>query len=130
MSSKKYSVLSRVNHDNIDYEIGSSIELEADLAEPLLKVNAIGNSEVEVKAPAPEGEARVEAIKAAIAGLDTADTALWLKDGKPQSGAISNVTGFVVSAAERDSVWETVKPAAVVAEVNGMSASATTETTA
>lgn len=69
MSVKKYAVLSRINHDNVDYEIGSVVELEDDQAAPLLKVNVIAAEElieseelVEAeelveKAPAPEGEA-------------------------------------------------------------------------
>ena len=63
MSVKKYAVLSRINHDNVDYEIGSVVELEDDQAAPLLKVNVIAAEEVieaeelAEKAPAPEGEA-------------------------------------------------------------------------
>lgn len=63
MTTKKYAVLSRINHDNVDYEIGSVVELEDDQAAPLLKVNVIAAAEVleaeelVEKAPAPEGEA-------------------------------------------------------------------------
>ena len=56
MSVKKYTVLSRVNHDSADYEIGSVIELEDNQAAPLLKVNVIAAEEVTENPPAPEGE--------------------------------------------------------------------------
>lgn len=57
MTIKKYTVLSRINHDNADYEIGSTIELDDDQAAPLLKVNVIAAEEVIENPPAPEGEA-------------------------------------------------------------------------
>lgn len=132
---KTYKCVEPIRYENKDYSPESSIELSDTDAKQLLEIGAIAEGEKVEKTPAPEGEARAEAIKAAIIGLDKADAALWLKDGKPQSGAISNIVGFVVSAAERDAVWETVKPAVSEpkvndAEVNGMSAAATTETTA
>lgn len=131
---KTYKCVEPILHDK-PYTIESEIELSDKDAAPLLALGAISGIDQAEKTPAPEGEARTEAIKVAIAGLDKADAALWLKDGKPQSGAISNIVGFVVSAAERDAVWETVKPAVSEpkvndAEVNGMSAAATTETAA
>ena len=45
---------------------------------------------------------RLVAIKAAIAQLDKDDKALWMKNGQPQVAAIVAITGWAVTAAERN----------------------------
>ena len=128
---KTYKCVEPILHDK-PYAVGSEIELLDKDAAPLLALGAISEKDgaASDKAPAPEGEARVAAIKEAIAKIDAGDDAAWSKDGKPKTEAIVAITGWSVNAAERNEIWETVKPAAVVAEINGMSAAATTETTA
>ncbi len=52
---------------------------------------------------APEDPAvRLEAIRAAIGQLNKEDAALWTAGGKPKTEAIAAITGWPVTAAERD----------------------------
>ena len=54
---------------------------------------------------APEDPAeRLTAIRAAVAQLDLADAALWTSGGKPKTDAIAAITGWPVTAAERDAL--------------------------
>jgi hypothetical protein len=53
---------------------------------------------------------RQEAIRAAVAQLDKEDAALWTAGGKAKTESIAAITGWPVSAAERD---------AALAEVGG-----------
>ncbi|MDH2918491.1 MAG: hypothetical protein PXX73_04780 [Sideroxydans sp.] len=99
MAKKIYSVLSPVEFDHQRYEIGAEIELEEVHAEGLLGVNAIASSNQPLRA---------ERIASAIAALDTEDSNLWLRDGKPSAEAIAAITGFVVSAAERNEAWAAI----------------------
>lgn len=64
--SKKYSVLNRTNHDNADYEIGSTIELEDDQAAPLLKVAAI---ELNATAPSAKANKKSDAAVAEVTSM-------------------------------------------------------------
>ena len=51
----------------------------------------------------PEDPAvRLEAIRAAIGQLNKEDAALWTAGGKPKTEAIAAITGWPVTAAERD----------------------------
>lgn len=115
MSKKIYTVLSPVDHDNERFEIGSPIDLDDKQAAELLLVNAIGPTDggaapapaagpAPAVAPADETE-RLEAIKAAIAGFDKDNADLWLKDGKPATEAIAEITGWPVTAADRNTAW-------------------------
>ena len=55
-------------------------------------------------APAVPGDpaVRLEAIRAAIGQLNKEDAALWTAGGKPKTEAIAAITGWPVTAAERD----------------------------
>lgn len=54
-------------------------------------------------APKPAGSIAVlAAVKAAISQLDKSDAALFTASGKPKTEAIAAITGWPVSAAERD----------------------------
>lgn len=110
-----YKVIRNLNHDGKDYLPDSTVELSAEAAKILLElpsppIEASGNP-VNDPPKAPEGEERVAAIKAAIVGLnvDLADN--WLKGGQPRTEAIQAVTGWPVSAAERDTIWEELNKA-------------------
>lgn len=48
---------------------------------------------------------RAAAIKDAIAKLDKDDTAAWTNSGTPKTSAIEAVTGWPVSADERNAAW-------------------------
>ena len=63
-------------------------------------------------APAPvapiapfDAQERLAAITAAIAQLDPSNMDAWLKDGKPNTEAITAVLGWSISAAERNTAW-------------------------
>jgi hypothetical protein len=56
--------------------------------------------------------ARQSAIVEAIGKLDPENEDLWLRDGKPDTNAIADITGFPVSAADRNAAWATVQAAA------------------
>ncbi len=112
----------------------SSIELSEGDAAQLLELGSIialdgGGEAPKKQAPTDEAE-RMFAIRDAISGLnlDLADN--WTKSGIPQISAIEAVTGWPVSAKERDEVWVAMKSAAPVqtaAADNGLSANASAE---
>jgi len=51
---------------------------------------------------------RLEAIAAAIEQLDKNNPDLWTNDHKPQVKAIEEITGFDITAGQRDEAWESV----------------------
>lgn len=54
---------------------------------------------------APEDPAeRLAAIRAAVAQLDPTNATLWTSGGKPKTDAIAAITGWPVTAAERDAL--------------------------
>lgn len=115
MAKKKYKVLSPVDHDKERYEIDETIELEDKDATGLLAVKAIEEIAAQAgnAADAPTDPAeRLAAIVAAIGKLNPDDVSLWLKDKRPDAAAISVITGWPVSAAERNDAWASMQPAA------------------
>lgn len=107
MAKKTYTVKTAVEHDNERFEPGTPIVLDEEVAEALVTANAIevdGNAHANTDAPTDPQE-RLAAIAQAIGQLDPDDTDLWLKDGKPDTNAITEVTGWTVTAAERNAVW-------------------------
>lgn len=52
---------------------------------------------------------RSDKIVDAVMGLDENDKSLWTSDGKPKTEAITAVTGFAVTATERDEAWTLVQ---------------------
>ncbi len=101
---KKYTVNSPLKHDDRTYAIGEEVELSDKHAAPLLALEGIA---LVSAAPqiAPEGAVKLAAIQAAIAALDKSNADLWMKDGRPKTGAIEAATGWPVSAAERDAAY-------------------------
>lgn len=110
---KSYQVLTRIEHDNKPYEIGAQIELDDDAAKVLIDVKAIdGDSATDVAPGAPtDPEIRHSEICEAIGMLDPSNEELWNAKGKPDAAAISVITGWNVTAKERDAAWAEVKPA-------------------
>lgn len=109
---KTYNVLSPVDHDQERFEPGSTIDLDDKDANPLLAVNVIEISAIQSATSVPtDPDERQAAIVAAIGALDTENADLWLRDGKPDTAAISEITGWSVTAAERNTAWATVKAA-------------------
>lgn len=100
---KSYLIKNRLNHDGQDFEVGSHIKLDEKHAESLIAVGAIVESEAAAfDVIVPEGEEKLAAIKLAIAGLDANNAELFTKDGTPKTESISAVTGWPVTAAERN----------------------------
>ncbi len=114
MAKKQYVVKTAVEHDNERFEVGASIALDDKHAEPLVAANAIAIDEGapavtdEVVVPTSAKE-RLAVITTAIGQLDPNNTDLWLRDGKPSSEAIAEITGWPVSAAERNTAWEAMQ---------------------
>ena len=114
---KTYLILSPVEHDDVRYEIGASVLLSDADAAGLLAVSAVAlDASGPAVADAPvvpmDAGERQTAIIAAIGQLDPANNDLWLKDGKPSSDAIAAITGWPLSATERNSAWASMQPAA------------------
>lgn len=110
---KKYIALEPLNVNGKPVAVGGSVELTDEEAEQPLALNAIklGETTLPPPPPAPEGQERIDAIKAAIAGLNVDVPDNWAKDGKPKADVISKVTGWAVTAAERDAIWAELHPA-------------------
>lgn len=110
MDKKIYTVLFTVNHDNELFGVGSPISLIDSDAEQLLAVKAIKLAPEQITLPDTLDEAlRLAAIVAAIGQLDKENPDLWLKDGKPDLAAIVEITGWQVSADERNAAWASLQ---------------------
>lgn len=78
------------------------IEVADKEVEELTRAGVIGEQEpVLTAAPAD----RAAEIQAAISQLDMTDSSLWLKDGSPKTESIAAITGWNVSADERNAAW-------------------------
>jgi len=104
---KVYNVLQPLNHDNQRIEVGGTVNLEDDQAAPLLLLDVVFDTGVVAQAAdvsvAPiDPDVRLTAIKAAITTLDPNNLDQWLKDGKPSLDAIAAITGWPVTAVERN----------------------------
>lgn len=101
MAKKTYIVTSPIKCGGKRHEVGSTIELEDGEADKLRW--AIGDVATPGE-PADEA-ARIAAIAEAIVQLDAGDTALWMNSGAPKTVAIEAVTGWQLTAKERDAAW-------------------------
>ena len=107
---KTYNVLSPVRTEAGIVKDGTLQLSDAD-AQELLEIGAVelaatqpAAAPVEPTDPAERQAAIIEAIKQ----LDPNDADLWLKDGKPDTNAIAEVTGWAVTAGERNTAWTTI----------------------
>jgi hypothetical protein len=110
MSKKTYTVLFAVEHDNKRYEKGALLLWSDAQAESLIKANVIvldpdGPTEVDSPVVPTDAAERQAAIVAAIGKMDPANADLWLRDGRPDITAIAEITGWTVTAAERNAAW-------------------------
>ena len=110
---KTYNVLSKILHDGKVYLAGDTIDLTDKEAEQLKEAQAIDPESIgDVKdgptVPTDPAE-RQAAIVAAIGQIDTKNADLWLTSGKPNAAAITAITGWNVSAGERDAAWESIQ---------------------
>lgn len=107
MPKKTYNVLSPVDHDNQRIEPGAMIDLEDQAAAPLLTAQVIELAVGQAAAatvPTDPAE-RQAAIVTAIGQLNPGDAALFTGAGVPKTEAIAAITGWPVSAKERDAAW-------------------------
>ncbi len=98
---KDYKV--RVPVKDLDgiHQPGETVSLSDKDAAELIALGA-----VELIAPAVE-LSRQDVIVEAIGKLDKENIDLWLKDGKPDTNAIATITGWPVTATERDAAYAT-----------------------
>lgn len=83
----------------VDYE-----EQAPNAADTAGKPTSGGTSGTPAAAPNDQTE-RYAAIKSAIAKLDKDDATAWTKGSGPKTEAIAVLTGWAVTAADRDAVW-------------------------
>jgi len=118
-SKVKYQVDHRLLMDK-QYEVGDSITLSDEDAEPLLNTNPpvislpdekedepeSGKTNVVNLTNAPEQLAdRIVAIKEAIGRLDKKDEAHWTKSNEPDANVLTELLGWKVKADERNQAW-------------------------
>lgn len=85
---------------------GETVSLSDKDAAELIALGAVE----EIARPAePTAEERLAAITAAIHQLDPNNGDLWLRDGKPDISALAAITGWPVTAAERNAAWLTLQ---------------------
>lgn len=75
-----------------------------DYAEPVVPAAPAADAPSEPIVPT-DPAVRAAAIEAAIASLDKADATLWTGSGAPTVTAIIAVTGWQITAVERDAAW-------------------------
>ena len=114
---KTYTVLSAIRHNGTHYAEGEAFLLSDEDAAELLSVGAVlldetGPTEEDLPVVPSDAAERQAAIITAIGQLDPANGDAWLKDGKPSSDAIAALTGWPLSAPERNSAWAAMQPAA------------------
>ena len=120
---KAYTVQRNLAHNQVDYTPTHRIDLEDAEATSLVELGVITegydgdepstsvtntNTNEGPKTPTDAVE-RLNAISQAIGSLDANNDDLWSKSGHPTVEAITAVTGWKVSAAERDQVWKQIQ---------------------
>lgn len=134
--NKIYRAIEPLLFNSTPIAIGESVELSDAAAKQLLE---LGHIELSDQAPELTDAEKAEAIKKAMGDLGVDDAINWTKGGFPQTGVLSAAVGFEVKAGLRDALWAEfkaeqaarfVKTEPAAAEVNGLSANATTETAA
>jgi hypothetical protein len=106
-----YTTLEPVRHDGKDLAIGSTLALEDDQATDMLALKAIALSTGNTPVAPTDPDIRHAKICEAIGMLDTSNAELWLSSGKPDLAALVEITGWSITASERDAAWAEVKPA-------------------
>lgn len=103
---KTYIVESPIKHDGKEYSVGETVDLNEKDASDLSEIGAVSGPVAGAgNVPVLTDEERLAAIVDAISQLDQSDPALWLKSSAPKTEAIAAITGWAVSAAERDAAW-------------------------
>lgn len=103
----KYQVLSPIKINDETVTEGYVEIPDKEVAE-LTRLGAIGGLEPSAAAVSAQ---RLDAITAAIQAMDKENPDLWLRDGKPDASVISEATGLVVTAGERNQAWAAIAAA-------------------
>ena len=111
MATRTYVAKSPINHDGKFIPVEGKLEMDEKNAASLVEAGVIEEAPADKKQPeGPTDHAeRSAAIKDAIGKLNVDNGELWLKDGRPDAKAIEGVTGWPVSAKERDAAWAELK---------------------
>ena len=104
---KEYIVLTQIKDGDGLHQQGEKISLSDKDAAELKPLGAV--AEVE-QVPELSAEERLAAIEIAIGQLDPSNDDLWLRDGRPDTNALAALTGWKMTAAERNAAWDRVKP--------------------
>ena len=130
-----FEVLSPIKFEGKIHKIGAFIECELQEMEEMIGLGhakeadpaviaAAEKAAADARQAAAEAAAQAEkdaaaarqaAIVDAIGKLDPENADLWLRDGKPDTNAIADITGFAVSAADRNTAWGAVQAATAAA---------------
>lgn len=103
-----YKVLTPIkDHDGL-HQPGETITLTGKDESEMIVLGAVQAVEMPAELSAEE---RLAAIEVAISQLDPSNDDLWLRDGRPDTNALAALTGFKMSASERNAAWARVKPA-------------------
>jgi len=113
MAKKTYKVVSPIRHDGRDHAVDEVIDLDDKTAAGLIEAGAVdpgaigdtGGGSVIPGDPVKRQLAIVEAI----GQMDTENADLWLRDGRPDASAIEEITGWKVTAAERNEAWASMQ---------------------
>lgn len=111
METRSYTVTSPLKCDGERYAVGDPIELTSARGAHLVAAGAVKAPERDAEELAGEAAEleREQAIAEAIGQLDPENPDHFTKGGKPEVAAVEAITGFDISAKERDQVWERQK---------------------
>lgn len=107
MAKKTYKALEPITLDR-EYRPGDTFDAEpADVAgKDVIDLTA---NQAPIPADAPtDPAARIAAIVTAIGQIDAADTTLFTGAGVPKTESITAITGWPVTAKERDAAWQQI----------------------
>lgn len=104
-----YTVLSPFKDADGIHKPGETVSLSDKDAEELVAIGAVQSDQV-----AGTVDRQAEIILA-IGKLDPENPDLWLKDGRPDTSAIAEITGWLITASERNAAWEAIQAAGVPA---------------
>lgn len=105
----QYTVLSPFKDADGTHKPGETVSLADKDAAELLEIGSVEAIAVAGQSAVLSADERQAAIIAAIGQMDKENIDLWLKDGKPDTNAIAEITGWPVSAIERNTAWAAAK---------------------
>lgn len=109
---KSYTILSPFKDADGTHKPGEpDVSLSDKDAAELIEIGAVQEAQVAAQPTVPTDPAeRQAAIVDAIGKMDKENADIWLKDNRPDATAIAAITGWPVTAAERNAAWATLNP--------------------